>query len=443
MLNRSSEIDAITPKAKPTQPKLHPAFNVDPALVEQLRRKPSSNLPAHLRSPTDEAPNDNGTGDQPPMVSPMPQFPQYQDSYVGHDGLPRLNFDQIIKRVRVHFNGHGDNIVFYNQLNNALAPYGCYLKPIQDLRLNESVCPDTYDGVEIGPSRKTQMSSCIYQLLQHPETVPLDFTAVRNIINRFSKSNDGYAVLYSIMEPILHEDDIFEVPNMQDCADIHEYAQRLNSYFDFEELHKRYFTPHIKTNMFLNGLDSRYTKQVQRAQQLFDNRKITDTSVPDILHIDRIPETIDKWYTGKNGPSVIRAMFQRNSGNTRDASKSNKVQNHTDHNFTKPSGDKPCGICHITGHHKSECSGFAKYVLFKDADKAMDDIGRSKIVEKYKAYIKQKAEARSKFKTLGNVRHMWESGSTFADIEKGLVQLVTPNLAFDPCGSSDEEDSQE
>ena len=119
------------------------------------------------------------------------------------------------------------------------------------------------------------------------------------------------------MEPILHEDDIFEVPNMQDCSDIHEYAQRLNSYFDFEELHKRYFTPRIKTNMFLKGLDSRYSKQVERAQQLFDNRKITDTSVPDVLHIERIPETIERWHTGKNGPLVIRAMFKRTAAITK------------------------------------------------------------------------------------------------------------------------------
>ena len=58
------------------------------------------------------------------------------------------------------------------------------------------------------------------------------------------------------MEPLLHKDAIFEVPTMQNCNDIHEYSKQLNSYFEFEEMNKCYFTPCEKSTMVLNNLDS-------------------------------------------------------------------------------------------------------------------------------------------------------------------------------------------
>mmetsp|Transcript_21327 Transcript_21327/g.30490 ORF Transcript_21327/g.30490 Transcript_21327/m.30490 type:complete len:292 (+) Transcript_21327:1493-2368(+) len=290
--------------------------------------------------------------------------------------------------------------------------------------------------------RKRQMSASLYQLLQHPDTVPLEFQSLRNIINRFVDANDGYAVLYTIMEPYLHKDEVCEAPDMSECHNIHEYAKQMTSYFHCENLAGRTYNQKEKANLFLKGLDARYSKQVARAKQLFDGKDRKVTTVPDVLLPEAIPDTIERWLNETNKQSVIRAMFGKKGDPSPPTKDTGSKQGFYKGGDSKRTADKPCGVCQIGGHHKSECSGFAKYILFKDADKAMDDIGRSKIVEKYRAHLKEKADARAKLQSLGNVRHMWESGQSYNEIEKNIVQMVMSDLQYDPNDSSDDESSE-
>jgi hypothetical protein len=44
------------------------------------------------------------------------------------------------------------------------------------------------------------MASTLYQKLHNADVIPRDYTAIRNIINRFSEHNDGYKVLYAMLE---------------------------------------------------------------------------------------------------------------------------------------------------------------------------------------------------------------------------------------------------
>ena len=149
--------------------------------AEQIRNTKTSGIPEHLKSPSDKKNDVDGVDSGQFIISPdptiqrhhtmttapamsqstsIPYFPQ--DSPLGPDGLPRLQFEQIMKCVCVQLNGDGNNIVFCNQLSYAIPLYGCYLKPLQDLRLNESVCPGQFDNILITTHRKQQMSGCIY-----------------------------------------------------------------------------------------------------------------------------------------------------------------------------------------------------------------------------------------------------------------------------------------
>jgi len=222
------------------------------------------------------------------------------------------------------------------------------------------------------------MSGCIYQLLQHPETIPLEFTSARNEFNRFSEANDGYGVLYSLIEPFLHKDTVATAPTMNDCHDIHAYAQKVTSYFHCKGITERMYNEKEKATIFLNGLDRRYTRQVDPANSLFEacNRKITGL-VPEILLPEKIPDTIDGWWKDKNGQDVIRTMHLQPQDQSTKPASSDATQK-----LALEDNKKPCKICQIPGHHKSECSGYAKHILFMEADQKIDDKGCTKIVEK-------------------------------------------------------------
>lgn len=87
-----------------------------------------------------------------------------------------------------------------------------------------SIYPDEYCGILISALRRQQMGNCLYQILQNPEVIPMEFTWARNIVARFVEENNGYRVLYAMVEPILTNDDVIEAPISSECNDLNEYA---------------------------------------------------------------------------------------------------------------------------------------------------------------------------------------------------------------------------
>jgi hypothetical protein len=79
--------------------------------------------------------------------------------------------------------------------------------------------------------------------------------------------------------------------------------------------------------------------------------------------------------------------------------------------------------------------------LLREADKAMDDVTRSKLVERYKAEMRLKAEAKMKHQKLGTVRQMWEQGYSYEEMEENLLSMVLPG--GDMSGYQSEASSQE
>jgi hypothetical protein len=62
---------------------------------------------------------------------------------------------------------------------------------------------------------------------------PLEHSSIRDIISCFAAHNDGYQVLYAILEmvhPALHKYAVVLPPNSSDCnKDVHLYAKKYES----------------------------------------------------------------------------------------------------------------------------------------------------------------------------------------------------------------------
>lgn len=82
------------------------------------------------------------------------------------------------------------------------------------------------------------MESALYQKSHNADVIPMDYTAIRNIINQLSKYNDSYEVLYEMLElvhPALQLDAVFLPPKSVDCEDdIHLYYQRFDAWLRYE-----------------------------------------------------------------------------------------------------------------------------------------------------------------------------------------------------------------
>jgi hypothetical protein len=59
------------------------------------------------------------------------------------------------------------------------------------------------------------MASTLYQKLQSTDIIPMEYTSIRNIVNRFAEANNGYKVLYAMLElvhPALQTDVVMLPP---------------------------------------------------------------------------------------------------------------------------------------------------------------------------------------------------------------------------------------
>jgi len=78
--------------------------------------------------------------------------------------------------------------------------FGINLIPLNNVSYQTDLCPKHYQGT---------LASTLYQKLQDTDVIPMEYTAIRNIINWYAEENDGYKVLYSMLElvhPALQHD---------------------------------------------------------------------------------------------------------------------------------------------------------------------------------------------------------------------------------------------
>lgn len=149
-------------------------------------------------------------------------------------GIPPPNHDQAMKQAKIQCTGLGDIFVFYNQLMNGMEQFGIFLVPLHSVLYQINLCPTQYQNALITMHCHTQMASMLYQKLQDTDVIPMEYTAIHNIINHYAELNDGYKVLYAMLElvhPALHKDAMILPPKSEECGeDAHLYAQKFDAW---------------------------------------------------------------------------------------------------------------------------------------------------------------------------------------------------------------------
>ena len=361
--------------------------------------------------------------------------------------LPPLLYDYIMKRATIQYAGQEDILVFYNQLKNGVGYYGLYLIEVLEFAVGKSLCPTHVQNIKITDDRYMAMAGCLYQKLVCYDTIPAEFTFARNIINRFAEVNDGYKVLYALIEPLLHRDVISNPPLEEHWSSIHEYAIKFQSYINCEAIAGRNYTQKEQANLFLNGLSSGYRPAVRRARLLLELQGPTAHTVPSVLKISALPATIDRWQVEESGTSICRAAYKSDKSTSYKPDRNGKQPGDhghrtslSDRSRTGGLSDQKCPICFGYGHPKYQCQPFAKYLLCREAENRLEESVKAKIVETYKATMKQKADNRRKQQQMGTVRQLWDQGRPYSEIEDSLLQTIT---ALDDNTSGDSSESDE
>lgn len=242
--------------------------------------------------------------------------------------IPPLNHDQAIKRATFQFTGLGDIFVFYNQLMNGMEHFGIYLLPLDRVSYQVDLCPQQYQNIPIMAHRRTQMASTLYQKQQDTDVIPMEYTAIHNIINRYAKLNDGYKVLYAMLElvhPALHKDAVILPPKSEECHDdIHLYAQKFDAWLRYETYANCPYSPREQINLFIRELSPTFTPAVSRIRRLLDSWNPFDNTTPELLKLTSLPNTIERFLFKEMGTSNLcvwrmqdkRTTNRRGYGNT-------------------------------------------------------------------------------------------------------------------------------
>ena len=304
----------------------------------------------------------------------------------------QMDHQKFIKYVEVTY--CGNIFEFYNKLQNFCLHWGVALKGIDDIKHGQSLCPELVNGTRVTPSDYKRMSHALYEKLQSTECIPPSYSALRNAINRYSKSMDGYKTLYDILEdylPSLKKEPEFPAPHSDDFANIHEYANQFDAFLTFESLSDppRLYNDRAKIRKFISGLGPAYANAIPRLEALLDAWHEPNPT-PWMLELNTLPKTIDK-YVGGN--AIIRAAqgFHKNDRNT-------KHQAHIDAPSIPAPDKDACGACHIRGHTAVECHAWGKTLLLSRFSRNAPEASKTKAINNYLDRLKQPRPKRSQMR---------------------------------------------
>lgn len=94
----------------------------------------------------------------------------------------------------------GQAFVFYNKLRNIGQQFGVYLKALNALKCWLSLCPDEYAGYYFTTEEYWLMAAALYEKLANTSCISEEYPAIRHIIDEYTEDNDGYRIMYEIME---------------------------------------------------------------------------------------------------------------------------------------------------------------------------------------------------------------------------------------------------
>jgi len=145
---------------------------------------------------------------------------------------------------------------------------------LDDIKYETSLCPVSHNGHTFTPMEYEEMASTLYKKLGHTDVIPEQYGCLRNIIDRYVDTDDGYQVLYELLEdehPAMKQDPIQHPPTSTECQDdIQEYSARFTSYLVSEHLNGRMYRAHEQVVLFLKGLDNEFQQAIQYIETLMD-----------------------------------------------------------------------------------------------------------------------------------------------------------------------------
>ena len=307
---------------------------------------------------------------------------------------------------------------------------------------DKCLCPVVYQGVTITSTRYRDMAFSLYQLLAQPAIIPNEYTDLRNIIDLHANSQDGYQVLYDIMEnihPRLDPDAEISEPVSTDCTDIHDYYRQFDSYLTHERYAGRTYTAREQIKKFLKGLDSSYTAGVTKVRSLMESWKATDTQVPDALQLAKLPKLIQKTMEDDDNGPVIRTIRDQPTGGQKGFPRRSDDRGNGDkeslHKDTHKYVDVRCPLCLMFGHSKYDCDKMTIYLALKANETKLDEKLKSKIQSNFAAN-EDKRRLKKVNKLRGTVRQLYTAGQYEAG-DQLWNDLLPPTTQYNDARSID------
>ena len=301
--------------------------------------------------------------------------------------LPPVCHTDMLKRVHLPYPGRDQSYLWYLQLKSNGNQYGIYLISTESFKKDKSLCPTEIYGIKIDATRYNEMKCTLYHFLAQRSIITMEYTDLRNIINRNAMTTDGYRVLYDIMariHPALNTDNTFTAPRVGDYSNIHEYYTYFDSYLLHEQYSGRKYTPREQLNRFLCGLDASYAPAITRIRHQLDNWNAKDNSVPENLQLANLPVVVEQYMEdqGDDAGAIIRRISKGSTRSKPDRN-NNDDKNPTGDATVRPYVDVKCPLCQSFGHHKYNCDRMALWLHLKEGSKLVDDKLRVKLHTNY------------------------------------------------------------
>lgn len=148
--------------------------------------------------------------------------------------------------------------MFYTQIYNSSPQYGIYLTPIDAVCHDQSLCPYSFGGHVFSDMECWAMAATLYEKLSWTDVIPTTYNKVHNIISHYVDLNDGYLILWEMMEdehPGMQKDPIYPPPNSTECdGDLQEYTNHFMNWLPFECLNHWHYKDEEQVLHYLKGL---------------------------------------------------------------------------------------------------------------------------------------------------------------------------------------------
>jgi hypothetical protein len=172
--------------------------------------------------------------------------------------------------------------------------------------------------------------------------------------------------MLELVHPALQTDAVISAPKSGECdEDIHLYAQKFDAWLQYENYANRPYSPREQVNKFITELSPVFAPAVSRVRQLLDAWNPFDLTVPEVLKITALPNTIERFMMEETGQTqcYIRKLQDKRTQRQRFGKTT------TD---SKELVDKFCHFCGMHGHVTTSCEFMAKLLIANESLSKVD-----------------------------------------------------------------------